>query len=119
MHDVAILHHIFFSFYTQFSGFFHSCFRAVFATTGIQTIPDWHTGGNLVLLALIPTVVSNLALVRAVKSIGSTLTSVLGAMEPVTAVCVGIFIFGEPFTQSIGIGILLIISAVIVIILKR
>ena len=88
-------------------------------TTGIQTIPDWHTGGNLVLLALIPTVVSNLALVRAVKSIGSTLTSVLGAMEPVTAVCVGIFIFGEPFTQSIGIGILLIISAVIVIILKR
>ena len=89
------------------------------ATTGIQTIPDWHTGGNLVLLALIPTVVSNLALVRAVKSIGSTLTSVLGAMEPVTAVCVGIFIFGEPFTQSIGIGILLIISAVIVIILKR
>ena len=87
--------------------------------TGIQTIPDWHTGGNLVLLALIPTVVSNLALVRAVKSIGSTLTSVLGAMEPVTAVCVGIFIFGEPFTQSIGIGILLIISAVIVIILKR
>ena len=79
------------------------------ATTGIQAIPDWHTGGNLLLLAL----------VQAVKSIGSTLTSVLGAMEPVTAVCVGIFMFGEPFTRSIGIGILLIISAVIVIILRR
>ena len=89
------------------------------ATTGIQAIPDWHTGGNLLLLALIPTVISNLALVQAVKSIGSTLTSVLGAMEPVTAVCVGIFMFGEPFTRSIGIGILLIISAVIVIILRR
>ena len=74
---------------------------------------------NLILLALIPTVVSNLALVRAVKSIGSTLTSVLGAMEPVTAVCVGIFLFGEAFTTSIGVGIALIIVAVMVIILKR
>lgn len=60
----------------------------------LQPISKWHTAGNLILLALIPTVVSNLALVRAVKSIGSTLTSVLGAMEPVTAVCVGIFLFG-------------------------
>ena len=40
-------------------------------------------------------------------------------MEPVTAVCVGIFLFGEAFTTSIGIGIALIIAAVIVIILKR
>ena len=63
--------------------------------------------------------ISNLALVRAIKNIGSTLTSVLGAMEPVTAVCVGIAIFGEPFTRSIALGILLIISAVTVIILKR
>ena len=63
----------------------------------LQPISKWHTAGNLILLALIPTVVSNLALVRAVKSIGSTLTSVLGAMEPVTAVCVGIFLFGEAF----------------------
>ena len=54
-----------------------------------------------------------------VKSIGSTLASVLGAMEPVTAVCVGIFLFGEAFTTSIGVGIALIIAAVIVIILKR
>lgn len=52
------------------------------------------------------------------QNIGSTLTSVLGAMEPVTAVCVGIAIFGEPFTRSIALGILLIISAVTVIILK-
>ena len=84
-----------------------------------RPIREWHTAGNLILLALIPTVVSNLALVRAVKSIGSTLTSVLGAMEPVTAVCVGIFLFGEAFTTSIGVGIALIIVAVMVIILKR
>ena len=89
-------------------------------TTGhIQPIPNLHTAGNLVMLAIIPTVISNLVLVRAVKCIGSTLTSVLGAMEPVTAVCVGIFMFGEPFTNSVGLGIILIITAVTVIILKR
>lgn len=88
-------------------------------TVGIQTIPDGHTMGNLVMLALIPTVISNLALVRAVKSIGSTLTSVLGAMEPVTAVCVGIFIFGETFTTGTGLGIGFIIAAVTVIIYHR
>lgn len=89
------------------------------AGIGLQAIPDSGTLGNLVMLALVPTVISNLSLVRAIKSIGSTLTSVLGAMEPVTAVCVGILLFGEPFTGSIALGIALIILAVTVIILKR
>lgn len=85
----------------------------------IHGIPNRITLGNLVMLALVPTVISNLALVRAIKNIGSTLTSVLGAMEPVTAICIGILVFSEPFTQSIALGILLIISAVTVIIMKR
>lgn len=85
----------------------------------VQPIPNRATLGNLVMLALVPTVISNLALVRAIKNIGSTLTSVLGAMEPVTAVCVGILIFGEAFTASIGLGIGLIIAAVTVIILRK
>ena len=40
-------------------------------------------------------------------------------MEPVTAVIVGIVVFGEAFTLTIAIGILLIISAVTIIILKK
>lgn len=87
--------------------------------SGLQPIADWKMASNLVLLALIPTVVSNLSLVQAVKSIGSTLTSVLGAMEPVTAVFVGILLFSEPLTTQILIGIGCIITAVTVIILKR
>lgn len=94
-------------------------FIGVGMTTGVQPINNWHIARDLILLALIPTVISNLALVRAIKSIGSTLTSVLGAMEPVAAVFVGIFVFNEAFTVAIGIGIALIITAVIVIILKR
>ena len=87
--------------------------------TGLQPIEDWETGQSLILLALIPTVVSNLALVQSLKYIGSTLTSVLGAMEPVTAVFVGITVFGEALTAHTTLGILLIISAVLIIIVHR
>ncbi len=86
---------------------------------GIQIVPDYFSAFNLIMLAIIPTIVSNLALVQAVKRIGSTLTSVLGAMEPVTAVVVGIMIFGEPFTYKIFIGVIMIIVSVMIIILKR
>lgn len=98
---------------------------SIFLTYGVsllgdlQSIPSIEAGYNLLLLAIIPTIISNLSLIAAIKRIGSTITSVLGAMEPVTAVAVGILVFGEPFTVSIAIGIGLIISAVTIIILKR
>lgn len=89
------------------------------ATGNLRPIPDMASAGNLIMLALVPTVVSNLALIEAIKNIGATQTSVLGAMEPVTAVIVGIAVFGEAFSLYIAVGIILIISAVTIIILKR
>lgn len=91
----------------------------MFSTVNMHPIPDYTTAGNLLLLAIIPTIVSNLTLIEAIKYIGATRTSVLGAMEPVTAVVVGIAVFGETFTVSIAIGIMLIVSAVTIIILKK
>lgn len=85
----------------------------------IQPIPNVKTGLSLLLLAFIPTILSNLALIQAIKRIGSTITSVLGAMEPLTALIVGIALFNESITQEIGYGVFLIISAVLIIILKR
>lgn len=86
--------------------------------TGIQPIPDAASFLNLVLLAVVPTVISNITLVLAVHRIGGTLTSVLGAMEPMTAVAIGAVIFGEPFTSNEALGIMLIIVAVTMIILS-
>lgn len=86
---------------------------------GIQPIPDAMSVVNLILLAIVPTVISNITLVLAVHNIGGTLTAVLGAMEPVTAVFVGVLIFGEPFTFNLAVGILLIIIAVTMIILSK
>lgn len=86
---------------------------------GIQPIPDAFSLMNLVLLAIVPTVISNITLIQAVHNIGGTLTAVLGATEPVTAVCVGVLIFDEPFTSNLAFGILLIIIAVTMIILSK
>lgn len=92
---------------------------ATFTSGGLAAI---HTGGtllNLFLLGLLPTVVSNITLILALKSIGSTLVAILGAFEPLTAMCIGIAVFGEPFTTSIAIGFVLILAAVVLLILKK
>lgn len=86
---------------------------------GIQPIPDALSATNLILLAVVPTVISNITLLLAVKYIGGTLTSILGAMEPVTAVCIGALVFGEAFTLQEAFGIVLILVAVTLIILSK
>ena len=85
---------------------------------GLQAVPDTMSLINLILLAIVPTVISNITLVLAVHNIGGTLTSVLGAMEPLTAVCVGVLVFGEAFTANEALGMLRIITAVTLIILS-
>lgn len=74
---------------------------------------------NITLLALIPTIVSIITLVEAVRRIGSTLTSVLGAFEPITAVIIGVVVFSEPFSSMMLVGILLIIMGVFGIIVSQ
>lgn len=82
----------------------------------ISTQLQWR---NLLSLAFICTFVTNISLVFSVKRIGSTLTAVLGALEPLTAVVMGCLVFKEPFSLQVLAGILLIIPAVIIIIFTR
>ncbi len=86
---------------------------------GIQPIQNGYECMNLLLLALVPTIVSNITLVQAVQNIGGTLTSILGAFEPLTAMLVGVLFFHEPFTPEYGLGIIFIVSAVTLIILSQ
>ena len=85
---------------------------------GLQIIPSASAGINLLLMATLPTFLSNLALVRSVKNIGSTLTSVLGAMEPLTAIIVGILVFDESLRGLMIVGIILILVSVSLIVLS-
>lgn len=86
------------------------------STRGIDKIPIKYFL-NVLLLALLPTVVSNIALVIAVKNAGSTITSILGSMEPLVAVIVGAFYFSESFGWHSLVGLFLIIISVIMVII--
>ena len=70
-------------------------------------------------LALPATAISNMALVKAIKHIGPTLTSIFGAMEPLTAVFIGIVVFHETSTIGGILGMLLIIIAVFIVVVKE
>lgn len=70
-------------------------------------------------LAIVPAIFALVLMVYAAKYVGSTATAILGALEPLTAVLIGIFVFNEPFTLNLAIGIVLILGAVVVIVKRR
>jgi drug/metabolite transporter (DMT)-like permease len=51
-----------------------------------------------------------------VQYIGSTPTAILGALEPVTAVLIGVTVFSEALNMRIVIGLLIIILAVTLVV---
>ena len=65
-------------------------------------------------LAVVPATLSLVLMVYASKNVGATPTAILGALEPLTAVLIGIFVFNEPFGSRLAIGIVLILSAVVI-----
>ena len=86
-------------------------------TGGIRIETDGTAWLCILGVALPATAVSNMTLVQAIKRIGPTLTSVFGALEPLTAVVIVVAVFGEPFTVQGAAGILLIVAAVTIVIL--
>ncbi|MFV0366497.1 MAG: DMT family transporter [Mangrovibacterium sp.] len=82
----------------------------------IQLLSTWSSWGWALMLAVFPTVISLVLMVIAVKEIGSTPTAIMGALEPVTAIIIGVSIFNEAFTPALAWGISLILLAVMLII---
>ncbi len=82
---------------------------------GVNRPGDW---ANLIGLALVPTMISMLTLAISSRLIGPTKTSVLGVFEPLTAILIGTFLFGEPLTMKMGLGIAVCVTAVLFMILK-
>ncbi len=82
----------------------------------LQSITSIHSLFYALLLAVFPTVISLILMVIAVHNVGSTPTAVMGALEPITAVCIGVFVFGEVFTMRLAVGCLLILTAVTLIV---
>lgn len=93
-------------------------FLYAFATDGVEPIRNWNNWRDIILLAFVSTVISDLLLVMAIKRIGSTMTSILGSMEPLTAVIIGVAYFNEHFDLASVVGLILIIVAVTLVIIS-
>lgn len=79
-------------------------------------------GGNwmyILGLALWSTMISNFTGVKAVRRIGPTLTSILGALQPVTAVILGVVFLNEHLYLKSIIGISLILVAVSIVVMHQ
>ena len=85
----------------------------------LDPIPDIELGVYLILLALIPTLVSDFTLILSVQHVGSTITAVLGCMEPVTAVAMGVLVLQEQLGGEQVMGMAVILLAVSIVILAN
>ncbi|MDE5763251.1 MAG: EamA family transporter [Bacteroidales bacterium] len=84
----------------------------------LKLVPSdqWYLWGALIALAIFPTVISLGCTTLAIQYIGSTPAAILGALEPLTAVVVGVLVFGEPLTPRLLCGIVLIVAAVTLVV---
>ncbi len=102
------------TFWVLFFGMLISLANALQSGT-FRWLDSWNEAGLAVLLAVVTAAVSNLTLVLAIQRIGSTLSAILGVMEPVTAVSVGILVFDEPATPGVFAGVAVICAAVVLV----
>lgn len=85
-------------------------------TAGIDSLSDW---GNLLGLALVPTMISMLTLAIASRTIGPAATSVMGVFEPLTAILIGVCMLGETLSLKMAVGISVCIAAVFFMLLGK
>lgn len=84
--------------------------------TDLQGIPSVDAMANVLCMATIPTIISLASIALAIHYIGPTLTAIIGALEPVTAIIIGVFVFGETITLRIVFGVFLILISVTMIV---
>lgn len=98
---------------------FYFIICAVIFNGRLTLVTDMKSWVNILGLGLWATMVSNITGVKGIRRIGPTMTSVLGALQPVTAVILGVLFLGEHlYTRSL-IGIMIIIAAVTIIVLHQ
>lgn len=87
--------------------------------THIDKIPVWYLWINAFGLAVLPTIVSLESMAIAIKLLGATPAAILGTLEPVTALFIGVVVFHETLTLKIIFGVIFILISVIGVILNK
>lgn len=103
------------TFYVFFVGMLLLILFALVVEGRVEPIMDRSCLINLMLLGLIPTALSNICVTMSLKLVNSTIVAILGAFEPLTAMLVGIFVLGDPWSILSITGALLILLAVAVL----
>ena len=104
------------TFYVLFFGMLTVLTNSFITGLHIQMLTTPRMWSCAFMLALLPTVFSLVLMTISVHETGSTPTAVMGALEPLTAVGIGVAVFGEQLTPRLAAGIVLILTAVIMII---
>ena len=95
----------------------------LFALSGfgvhLNAVPDAVSWLNIMGLAILPTAVATITLAAASKAVGATKTSILGILEPLTAILIGTLVFDEAFTLNVAFGVALILFAILFMILTE
>lgn len=106
------------TFYVMFFGLFVYLFNLRLGLD-LQILHTPFLWGCVLGLAMLPTIISLETMTIAIKLIGPTLSAILGALEPVTAVFLGVIFFNEHLTLRICSGIVLILFSVLLIVTNK
>ena len=85
---------------------------------GLDMMSNTNAVVHIFLLSLIPTLVSDLTLILAIQHVGSTTAAIMGCMEPLTAVSMGVLFLGERFGLGQILGVVIVLVAVFIVILS-
>ena len=75
--------------------------------------------GWLVLLAIFSTVIPSFMISEAIARIGPAQTGIVGILGPIVTMGLAIYVLNEPFTLWHGVGMVLVISGVALLMVKR
>ena len=85
----------------------------------LNPVPDAVSWLNVIGLAVLPTAIATITLAASTKAVGATKTSILGILEPLTAIFIGTLVFKEAFTFNVAIGVVLILFAILFMVLTE
>ena len=85
----------------------------------LHVLPSPRAWSFAVWLSVVPTILSLVFMTVAVHHVGATPTAILGALEPLTAVTIGVLVFGETLTPRLVVGIIFILFAVMLVVLGK
>ena len=105
------------TFYVLLSGtiFYFICLRFGLDFQLLTTPKQWLYALSL---AIVPTIVAIETVNIAIKLIGATRTSIVGALEPLTAMIAGFIVFGEQMSVFDVLGFLLVTAGIFLVVKK-